>query len=304
MKPKNPRPGFTLVELLVVIGIIALLISILLPALSKARAQAQTVQCMAHLHDIGIALASYVVDNKGYGMIEFFVSPNPPPTFSSNSTFTSYWFAGYGTPVSPSTLNWDYTQGYLVPYFKDPRIIDCPTLTDELTGISSAGSNSNVPRVAYGWNPAFNTYQFNGVTAIKFSIIQKPTETFALADSATFNISTPPGTLNTSYSLYPPPNPANPNTFGPAFHGRHTGGKGNVLWYDGHVTSEAPYLCTNLAYYQQNYGTTFPPAQVLQSIKAKIGYLTSLTHISTPEASFAQNPYTNYYYWLNKNYQQ
>ena len=60
------KKAFTLVELLVVIGIIALLISILLPALSKARKSAQDVKCMANMKQIMMATMMYANDNRQF----------------------------------------------------------------------------------------------------------------------------------------------------------------------------------------------------------------------------------------------
>jgi prepilin-type N-terminal cleavage/methylation domain-containing protein/prepilin-type processing-associated H-X9-DG protein len=109
---RKGRGGFTLVELLVVIGIISILIAMLLPALNKAREAAKSVSCLSNMRQVMQGLIMYAQDNHG-----------ALPPF--------YWPA--------SGISWAGRLGAKPGgYFQDPRIFICP-------GRTQIADNLNLP---------------------------------------------------------------------------------------------------------------------------------------------------------------
>jgi prepilin-type N-terminal cleavage/methylation domain-containing protein len=113
---KRRTHGFTLIELLVVVAIIALLISILLPALGRAKEQARIANCMANLREITRAGVSYVMD-KAQPVFAF------PPGFHIDGVLVEYDYLtefiwGGGVPDKEKE-DWDFSQGEHCPAARD-----------------------------------------------------------------------------------------------------------------------------------------------------------------------------------------
>jgi prepilin-type N-terminal cleavage/methylation domain-containing protein len=131
--------AFTLVELLVVIGIIALLVSILMPALSKARAQAQRVVCASNIRQLAIAATIYVKDNNGW--LPYVCAGNIPIDQPG-------WLYTRGKLSSPRKAE-DVASSALYKVLRTPKVFRCPADVD---GTDDPFPNSVYPLTSYTMN--------------------------------------------------------------------------------------------------------------------------------------------------------
>jgi prepilin-type processing-associated H-X9-DG protein/prepilin-type N-terminal cleavage/methylation domain-containing protein len=96
--------GFTLVELLVVIGIIAVLVAILLPTLNNAREQARSTQCLSNLKQIGAALQMYAQQNKNH-VVPLYFNYATPKKNGIDATSSFGPVAGFVPPAGTAVAN-------------------------------------------------------------------------------------------------------------------------------------------------------------------------------------------------------
>jgi len=252
MSPKgnNDGRGFTLVELLVVIAIIALLMGILMPALSRARGQAQKIVCLANTRRLGISMRLYLDSNEN-----FF----PPDRIRKNWVGINYvsvgpykrknprwiWYLNEGMGFVINPYKYDSEADFQAALEMDNDYYICPSL-------KNFEYVRNIRNGAYGYNYQYlaNTRELEGVRNYanypgSFLQIRRPGETVLFCDSRGSDIPhgqhaylvDPPKMAYSKGARHfsPKANSVGPLKYSPA-DARHYG-KANVVFLDGHAQS-------------------------------------------------------------------
>jgi prepilin-type N-terminal cleavage/methylation domain-containing protein/prepilin-type processing-associated H-X9-DG protein len=143
------RNAFTLVELLVVIGIIAILIAILLPALNRARSQAQFTACLANLRTIGQSINIYLTNSKGTLPYGYFDGTQDGATNYATTVPTNPGVSDWTTLILQTAMGkGGGTYGTLPPP-SDRTVFACPSASPEKAGFAG----STLPVLHYSCHP-------------------------------------------------------------------------------------------------------------------------------------------------------
>lgn len=196
--------GFTLIELLVVVAIIALLISILLPALSRARDQAQTVVCGALMKQLGTTTTYYTNEHAGWHLPHSMPLGTPTERPTGPPYGSQYlWFfhpdfrAGYGLPPNPGRTETFFThnvpQSYICPKATLARDESPPLYGPDPTAEVVQFRHYSSINYSYGYNSTHLPGNTNNPSQMVYrgyreNQVVRPSEKLAFADAVEWNI--------------------------------------------------------------------------------------------------------------------